>query len=183
VLPGLLGVIQATETINLLLGVGEPLIGRLLLVDALGMEFREVRVRKDPACRICGDTPELTALREEEWACELPETASGAIPTITVERLAERLRAGDELVVLDVREPHEVEICALPGSLRIPLGQLSENLHRLNSADEIVVHCKLGGRSAKAVGLLEQAGFRKVYNLEGGIDRWAERVEVGMPRY
>ncbi|HEV8630126.1 MAG TPA: molybdopterin-synthase adenylyltransferase MoeB [Thermoanaerobaculia bacterium] len=188
ILPGLLGVIQATETIKLLLGVGEPLIGRLLLVDALSMRFRELKLRRDPSCVLCGPRATQRTLIDYEHFCGLPQASAEearqqGLPALTVEQLQARWAAGDELVVVDVREPHEVEICAFPGTLRIPLGTLAENLHRLDSADEIVVHCKVGGRSAKAVELLLSAGFRKVWNLTGGIDAWAQRIDPAMPRY
>jgi adenylyltransferase/sulfurtransferase len=188
ILPGLLGVIQASEVVKLILGIGEPLVGRLLLVDALGMKFRELRLRKDPRCVLCSEHATQRGLVDYEAFCGLPqahaeEQRERGVPTIDVEALRDRLAAGDELVVLDVREPHEVEIAALPGTLRIPLGQLPENLHRLDSADEIVVHCKVGGRSAKAVELLQSAGFRKVWNLAGGIDRWAQRIDSSVARY
>jgi adenylyltransferase/sulfurtransferase len=188
ILPGLLGVIQATETIKLLLGIGDSLVGRLLLVDALGMKFRELKLRKDPGCVLCGPNATQRELIDYEQFCGLPqahaeEARQQGVPAISVEQLRDRLEANEDLVVLDVREPHEVEIAALPGTLRIPLGQLPENLHRLDSADEIVVHCKLGGRSAKAVELMQAAGFRKVRNLTGGIDRWAQVVDPSVPRY
>jgi adenylyltransferase/sulfurtransferase len=199
ILPGLLGVIQATETIKLLLGIGEPLIGRLLLVDALGLRFRELRLRQDPACVLCGEQATQRELVDYEQLCGLPQASEETarqqrLPSLTVEELRDRLasmadgRGGDDdrrgaLVLLDVREPHEVEIAAFADSLRIPLAALAENLHRLDSRHEIVVHCKVGGRSAKAVELLQAAGFGKVWNLAGGIDRWAERIDPTMARY
>jgi adenylyltransferase/sulfurtransferase len=188
ILPGLLGVIQAAETIKLLLGIGEPLVGRLLLVDALGLRFRELKLRRDPGCVLCGEHATQRELVDYEQFCGLPQASAEAsrhsgLPAIDVAQLRDRIESGDRLVLLDVREPHEVEIAALPGSLRIPLGALPDNLGRLDSAEEIVVHCKLGGRSAKAVELLLAAGFRKVWNLTGGIDRWAERIDPGLPRY
>ncbi len=188
ILPGLLGVIQAAEAVKLLLGIGESLIGRLLLVDALGLRFRELRLRKDPGCPLCGPRATQRQLVDYEQLCGLPqahaeEARQQGLPSLTVEQLRARLDGEDGLVLLDVREPHEVEICAFAGSLRIPLGNLPEQLHRLDSADEIVVYCKVGGRSARAVELLRGAGFRKVWNLAGGIDRWAERIEPAMPRY
>jgi rhodanese-related sulfurtransferase len=173
VLPGLLGMIQAAETIKLVLGIGSTLVGRLLLLDALSMRFREIRLSKNPACEICGDAPTRTTLAEMESPCE-PRTD---IPSIAVEDLKSRLDCGRKLVLVDVREPHEVEISALPGSIKIPLRTLPESLNRLSTADEIVVYCKMGGRSAQAVQFLLQSGFRKVQNLEGGIDRWAQVVD------
>ena len=186
ILPGLLGVVQATETIKLILGSGEPLIGRLLLVDAFSMRFRELKLRKNPECVICGPRPTVTKLVDYEAFCGIaPEAESAApgVPEIGVEELHAMLERGDDLVLIDVREPHEVAICAFRDSVRIPLGSLPENLNRLSTADEIVVHCKSGARSAKAVQLLRQAGFRKVRNLSGGITRWAERIDPSMPRY
>jgi adenylyltransferase/sulfurtransferase len=188
ILPGLLGVIQATETIKLILGGGEPLIGRLLLVDALSMRFRELKLRKNPDCVICGPNPTVRELVDYDVFCGIPQAAAAAaetsgVPEITVEELKGLRDRKEDFVLVDVREPHEFAICAFPESVKIPLGTLPENLNRLSTADEIVVHCKLGGRSAKAVKLLREAGFRKVRNLAGGIDRWAERIESTMPRY
>jgi adenylyltransferase/sulfurtransferase len=187
ILPGLLGLIQATETIKLILGSGDPLIGRLLLVDALGMRFRELKLRKNPDCVICGKNPTVTQLVDYEAFCGIePEAAASAasgVPEISVEELKAMRDRREDFVLVDVREPHEIEICALPGSVRIPLGSLPENLNRLSTADEIVVHGKSGARSAKAVQLLRDAGFRKVRNLAGGITRWSERIDPTVPKY
>jgi len=187
ILPGLLGVIQATETIKLLLATGEPLVGRLLLVDALSMRFRELKLRKNPDCVVCGPNPTVTKLIDYEEFCGIPQEAAmnpvSGIPEITVYDLKTMRDRGDEFVLVDVREPHEFAICSLPGSVKIPLGTLPQNLNRLSTADEIVVHCKMGGRSAKAVQFLRDSGFRKVRNLAGGIDRWAAEIEPKMPRY
>jgi adenylyltransferase/sulfurtransferase len=188
ILPGLLGVIQATETIKLILGGGEPLVGRLLLVDALSMRFRELKLRKNPDCVVCGPNPTVRKLVDYEAFCGIPQAAaaeaqSSAVPEITVEELKALRDRGEDFVLVDVREPHEFAISAFAESVKIPLGTQPENLNRLSTADEIVVHCKLGGRSAKAVKLLREAGFRKVRNLAGGIDRWAERIDPTMPRY
>jgi adenylyltransferase/sulfurtransferase len=189
ILPGLLGVIQATETVKLILGNGEPLIGRLLLVDALSMRFRELKLRKNPDCVICGPNPTVTKLVDYEQFCGIPQeqtrvaTATGRIPEVSVQELKAMRDRGDDFVLVDVREPHEIAICAFPESVKIPLGTLPQNVNRLSTADEIVVHCKMGGRSAKAVQFLHDAGFRKVRNLAGGIDRWAQDIEPGMPRY
>jgi adenylyltransferase/sulfurtransferase len=187
ILPGLLGVIQATETIKLVLEAGDPLIGRLLLVDALSMRFRELKLRKNPDCVICGPNPTLTKLIDYEAFCgigpqEEPAAASG-IPEITVQDLQRLRQEKADFVLVDVREPHEWAISAFPESVKIPLGELPQNLNRLSTADEIVVHCKSGGRSAKAVALLREAGFRKVRNLTGGINRWAETIDPTMPKY
>jgi adenylyltransferase/sulfurtransferase len=187
ILPGLLGVIQATETIKLILGSGDPLIGRLLLVDALSMRFRELKLRKNPDCVVCGPNPTVTRLVDYEAFCGIqPEAAAGSsngVPEISVEELKGMRDRGEPFVLVDVREPHEFSISSFPESLKIPLGTLPEHLNRLSSADEIVVHCKSGGRSAKAVQLLRQAGFRKVRNLAGGINRYAEVIDPSIPRY
>jgi adenylyltransferase/sulfurtransferase len=189
ILPGLLGVIQATETIKLVLGSGDSLVGRLLLVDALAMRFRELKLRKNPDCAICGPNPTVTKLIDYEEFCGIREEATmaaparGGIPEISVQDLKAMRDRGDDFVLVDVREPHEFAICSLPGSVKIPLGTLPQNVNKLSTADEIVVHCKMGGRSAKAVQFLRDAGFQKVRNLAGGIDRWAAEIEPGMPRY
>ena len=187
ILPGLLGVIQATETLKLILGAGSPLVGRLLLVDALGMTFREVKLRKDPDCAVCGPKPTVTKLIDYESFCGVGhsgEEESGAGQSaISAEELKRKLEAGDHLVLLDVREPHELEIASLPGAVNIPLRTLPEQVNRLSTADDIVVFCKVGGRSAQAVQLLQSVGFRKVANLAGGIDRWAQVIDSSMARY
>jgi len=189
ILPGLLGVIQATETIKLVLGSGDSLVGRLLLVDALAMRFRELKLRKNPDCVVCGPNPTVTKLIDYEAFCGIPQEATmaaataGGIPEISVQDLKSLRDRGEDFVLVDVREPHEFAICSLPDSVKIPLGTLPQNLNKLSTADEIVVHCKMGGRSAKAVRLLQEAGFKKVRNLAGGVDRWAAEVEPGMPRY
>jgi sulfur-carrier protein adenylyltransferase/sulfurtransferase len=186
ILPGLLGVIQATETIKLILGSGDPLIGRLLLVDALSMRFRELKLRKNPDCVVCGPNPTVTKLVDYEAFCGIePEAAaaSSGVPEVSVEELKAMRDRRDPYVLVDVREPHEIAISSFPESVKIPLGSLPENVNRLSTADEIVVHCKTGGRSARAVQFLRQAGFRKVRNLAGGINRWAEVVDPTMPKY
>jgi sulfur-carrier protein adenylyltransferase/sulfurtransferase len=185
ILPGLLGVIQATEVIKLILGAGEPLIGRLLLVDALGMTFRQLKLRKNPDCPVCGTHPSLTKLIDYEQFCGIRgEEAEVAADTtdIQVEELKRRLDAGDDIFVLDVREPHEYQICNIGGHL-IPLGDLPKRASELDSSREIVAHCRSGVRSGKAVEWLRQAGFKKVRNLAGGILAWADRVDPKMPKY
>ncbi|HEY3170084.1 MAG TPA: molybdopterin-synthase adenylyltransferase MoeB [Thermoanaerobaculia bacterium] len=189
ILPGLLGVIQATETVKLILGSGEPLIGRLLLVDALSMRFRELKLRKNSNCVICGPNPTVTKLIDYAEFCGVPQeearvaASTSGLPEVTVQQLKSMRESGEDFVLVDVREPHEIAICAFPDSVKIPLGTLPQNLNKLSTADEIVVHCKMGGRSAKAVQFLRDAGFRKVRNLAGGIDRWAQEIEPRMPRY
>jgi adenylyltransferase/sulfurtransferase len=180
-----LGVVQATETIKLILGSGEPLVGRLLLIDALGMRFRELKLRKNPDCVVCGPNPRVTKLIDYEAFCGIvPETASApGIPEISVEELKALRDRKVDFVLVDVREPHEIEISSLPESVKIPLGKLPERVNELSTADEIVVHCKTGGRSAKAVQFLRDSGFKKVRNLAGGINRWAERIDPSVPRY
>src|ERR1700732_2404397 len=187
ILPGLVGVIQATETIKLILGQGDSLVGRLLLVDALGMKFRELKLRKNPDCPVCGTHRTITKLIDYEEFCgirgvEAPVAAGGDVPAISVEDLKKKLDAKADIFILDVREPHEYQICNLNGYL-IPLGDLPKRVSELDSSREIVAHCKMGGRSAKAVAFLKQAGFTKVSNLTGGITAWAERIDPKMPKY
>ena len=185
ILPGLVGVIQATEVIKLILGQGEPLIGRLLLVDALGMKFRELKLRKNPDCPACGTHPTVTKLIDYNEFCGIrgeEKPVETAVQEVQVEELKRRLDAGDDIFVLDVREPHEYQICNLNGYL-IPLGDLPKRVHELDSSREIVAHCRSGVRSAKAVNFLRQAGFKKVHNLAGGILAWADRVDPKMPKY
>src|SRR5580692_11608922 len=185
ILPGLVGVMQATEVIKLILGVGEPLIGRLLLIDALGMKFRELKLRKNPDCPVCGTHPTVTKLIDYNEFCGIrgEEKPVGAgLPEIQVEELKRRLDAKEDLFVLDVREPHEYQICNIGGHL-IPLNDLPNRVNELDSSKEIVVHCKMGGRSAKAVAFLQQSGFTKVHNLAGGITAWSERVDPKVPKY
>jgi len=185
VLPGLLGIIQATEVIKLILGSGDPLVGRLLLVDALGMKFSELKIRKDPDCPVCGANPTVKELIDYEQFCgvrggEQP-VAAGASEITPVE-LKKRLDSGEDIFILDVREPHEYEICNLQGHL-IPLGELPKRVQELDPNSEIVAHCKGGVRSAKAVAFLQEAGFKNVVNLSGGISRWAADVDPSMPKY
>jgi adenylyltransferase/sulfurtransferase len=187
VLPGLLGVIQATEVIKLILGVGEPLIGRLVLVDALAMRFRELRVRKNPECPVCGANPTVKELIDYNQFCgirgeEAEAQTSAKIPEIQPEELKRRLDAKENIFVLDVREPHEYQIVNIHGHL-IPLGDLPKRVHELDSSREIVVHCKSGARSAKAVEFLRQSGFKRATNLTGGILAWAERIDTSLPKY
>src|ERR1035438_2793805 len=185
ILPGLVGLIQATETIKLILGAGEPLIGRLLLVDALAMRFRELKLRKNPDCPVCGAHPTVTELIDYNQFCGIRGEEAAAPSTIkdmTVEELKQRLDKGDDLFVLDVREAHEYQICNLGGYL-IPLNVLPKRVSELDSSREIVVHCKMGGRSAKAVDFLKQSGFTRVHNLAGGITAWAERIDPKVPKY
>ncbi|HLJ26896.1 MAG TPA: molybdopterin-synthase adenylyltransferase MoeB [Candidatus Angelobacter sp.] len=186
ILPGLVGLIQATEAIKLILGKGEPLVGRLLLVDALGMRFRELKLRKNPDCVVCGKHPTVTTLIDYEEFCGLrgqeQPVANTGVPEISVEELKQRLDARDDLFILDVREPHEYQICNLNGHL-IPLNDLPKRVSELDSSKDMVVHCRSGGRSAKAVEFLQQAGFTKAKNLTGGILAWADRIDPKVPKY
>src|ERR1700751_1202286 len=184
ILPGLVGLIQATEAIKLILGIGQPLIGRLLLVDALGMKFRELKLRKNPDCVVCGTHPTVTKLIDYEEFCGLrgqEKPVSNGVPEISVEELKQRLDAKESLVIVDAREPHEYQICNLNGLL-IPLNDLPRRVHELDPSKEMVVHCRSGARSARAVGFLQHAGFTKAKNLAGGILAWADRIDPKVPK-
>ncbi|MBI3405881.1 MAG: molybdopterin-synthase adenylyltransferase MoeB [Acidobacteria bacterium] len=186
VLPGIVGAIQAVETIKLVLGAGESLAGRLLLFDALAMRFREMKLRKSPDCPICGPKRTITKLIDYEEFCgirgaEAPVTANH-VPEITPRDLKQRLDRGDDLFILDVREPNEYQICNLKGHL-IPLGELPRRANELDSSREIVAHCRSGKRSAEAVDFLQKAGFRKIWNLKGGILAWSDEVDPSVPKY
>ena len=187
VLPGIVGAIQAAETLKLIIGKGEPLIGRLLLFDALAMRFRELKLRKNPECPACGGHPTVTKLIDYAEFCgvrgeEAASAAKTAVPEIAPRELKSRLDRGDDLFILDVREPHEYQICNLGGHL-IPLGELSRRVNELDSSREIVAHCRSGKRSAEAVEFLRSAGFRKVWNLKGGILAWSDEVDPSTPKY
>jgi adenylyltransferase/sulfurtransferase len=186
VLPGIVGAIQAMETIKLILKTGEPLAGRLLLFDALAMRFRELRLRKNPACPICGEHRTIDKLIDYEEFCgirgEEAVPVTNGIPEMTPRELKTRLDRGDDLYILDVREPHEYQICNLRGNL-IPLGQLPNRVNELDSSREIVAHCRSGKRSADAVEFLRKAGFQKVWNLKGGILAWSDEVDPSVPKY
>jgi molybdopterin/thiamine biosynthesis adenylyltransferase/rhodanese-related sulfurtransferase len=188
VLPGVIGAVQATETIKLLLGSGETLIGRLLLYNALDMTFETVKLRKNPQCKVCGTNPEVTALIDYNEFCgvpgvEHPYGAGAAGQEISPQELAESLRGSSPPGVIDVREPHELEISRLPGAVNIPLGQLAARLSELDSAQTYVVMCRSGVRSAQALHLLANAGFRRVKNLRGGINAWAQEVDTTLHVY
>src|SRR6266568_4969694 len=186
VLPGIVGSIQAMETIKLILGRGDNLIGRLLLFDALGMKFRELKLRKNPNCPMCGTRRTINELIDYYEFCGVRgEEAPGPsvqVPEITPRDLKTRLDRGDDLFILDVREPHEYQICNLKGHL-IPLGELPRRVHELDSSREIVAHCRSGKRSAEAVEFLRKAGFRKIWNLKGGILAWSDEVDPSVPKY
>jgi adenylyltransferase/sulfurtransferase len=187
ILPGLVGVIQATEVIKLILGKGEPLIGRLLLVNALDMKFRELKLRKNPDCPVCGTHPTVTELIDYQQFCGIvPEqkaaTMQNGIPQMSVQELKRRLDAGDDLMVLDVREPYEYQIAQIGGHL-IPLNELPKRVGELNPDREIVVQCKSGGRSQRAAEFLANNGFEKVHNLAGGILAWSSEIDPKVPKY
>jgi adenylyltransferase/sulfurtransferase len=188
VLPGTIGTLQAAEAIKLILGVGQPLIGRLLLYDALGMSFEEVRLKKNPKCRICSQQPEITELIDYEAFCGVPghDREEGRLAQeweIEASELSQRLGRGEHIRLIDVREPHELQISHIDGAELIPLGSLAAHMHELDSAEEIVLVCKSGTRSARAVELLAGAGFRKIKNLRGGINAWARQVDPTLPVY
>jgi adenylyltransferase/sulfurtransferase len=182
VLPGMLGVIQATEVIKLVIGSGEPLIGRFLLVDALNMRFRELKIRKDPDCPVCGPNRTVDRLIDYEEFCGVRGGPSTPVVQIEPVELKRRIDAGEDILVLDVREPHEYRIGNIGGKL-IPLAELPARVNELDREREIVVHCKSGGRSTQAYELLRAAGFTKLANLTGGITKWSETVDPKVPKY
>jgi molybdopterin/thiamine biosynthesis adenylyltransferase/rhodanese-related sulfurtransferase/molybdopterin converting factor small subunit len=191
ILPGTIGLIQATETVKLILGIGEPLVGRLLLYDALGMRFRELKLRKNPECPICGDHRTITKLIDYHQFCGVPSPnqAPAAQETklnegeIDVIELKEKLDRGDKFVLIDVREPHEYKICNIPGAKLIPLGEFPQHVGEFNKDDDIVIHCRSGMRSAKACNVLRAAGFQHVRNVVGGILAWSDQVDPSVPKY
>ncbi len=188
VLPGIIGVMQAIEAVKLIVGIGEPLIGRLMHFDALKMKFREFKIRQDPKCPVCSASPTITELIDYETFCGIPqalaaEEAEAPIPEMSVEQLNSRQKSGDPIVLLDVREPFEWDIARIPGAKLIPLGELPSRMSELDSADEIAIHCKSGVRSAKALRQLQKAGFGKLYNVEGGILAWADRIDPTVAKY
>jgi sulfur-carrier protein adenylyltransferase/sulfurtransferase len=191
ILPGTVGLIQATETVKLILGIGEPLIGRLLLYDALGMRFRELKLRKNPECPVCGEHRTITKLIDYHQFCGVPQQQAQAPAEekkvsgdeIEVTEVKEKLDRGDKFVLVDVREPHEHQICNIPAAVLIPLGQVQQRLSELDPEADIVVHCKSGMRSARACGILKAAGFKHVRNMKGGILAWSDRVDPSVPKY
>jgi adenylyltransferase/sulfurtransferase len=192
ILPGLLGTIQATEVIKLILGAGDPLIGRLLMVDALAMSFRTLELRRDADCPVCGDRPTITELIDYEEFCGIGPAAEAprevglpeaGVPEIAVGDVAAALERGEDVTVLDVREPHEWQICHIEGAELLPLSELPARVHELDSTRTYYVHCKTGVRSARAVEFLQEAGFTRLKNVRGGIKAWAEEVDRSMPTY
>lgn len=187
ILPGVIGVIQATEVVKLILGSGETLAGRLLLYDALNMRFREMKLRKSADCPICGPSRTIHELIDYHQFCGVPRRAEpapglreGEIDPVEVKQMLDR---GAPFILIDVREPHEYQICRIPGARLIPLGELPKRVHELDSSEEYVLHCKSGVRSAKACDFLRQAGFRKVKNMKGGILAWSDKVDPSVPKY
>ena len=188
ILPGTVGTLQATEAIKLILGIGESMSGKLLLYNALDMSFDFVNLRKNPTCKVCSDHPEVTELIDYEDFCGMPANdhdagSAGEGWDITATELKERLDAGVSVRMIDVREPHELAISKIEGSDVIPLGQLAARMHELDSAEDIVLFCKMGSRSVRALEVLSSAGFRKIKNLEGGINAWAQEVDPSLPIY
>jgi adenylyltransferase/sulfurtransferase len=188
ILPGLLGIIQATEALKLILGKGESLIGRLLLVDALAMRFRELKLRRNPDCPICGTHPTITTLIDYEQFCGIvPETkqenpVKNGIPQMSVKELKQRLDAGDDLLVLDVREPFEYQIANI-GATLIPQGEVPQRIAEIDPAREIVVHCRSGSRSQRIAEFLASSGYTRVSNLAGGIRAWADEIDPKVQKY
>jgi adenylyltransferase/sulfurtransferase len=188
ILPGTIGLIQATETVKLILGIGEPLVGRLLLYDALGMHFRELKLRKNPECPICGDHRTITKLIDYHQFCGVPQQPAKQESQLTeseieVTAVKEKLDRGDKFVLIDVREPHEYQICHIPAAKLIPLGEIGKRLGELDPEADIVIHCKSGMRSARACGILKAAGFKHVRNMKGGILAWSDQVDPSVPKY
>ncbi len=188
ILPGVIGLIQATEAVKLILGKGESLIGRLLLYSALEMRYKEVKLRRDPKCPVCGDHPTITKLVNYEEFCGIgrgaeANQAQAAQFDISATQLKEWLDQKKKFVLVDVREPEEFDICRIPGSRLIPLATLPQRVNELDTEEEIVLHCKSGGRSMKALGILQQYGFKKLHNLKGGITAWADEVDSAVAKY
>jgi adenylyltransferase/sulfurtransferase len=190
ILPGIVGTIQATEAIKLILGVGESLVGRLLMLDALRMRFREIRLRKDPACPVCGENPTVRELIDYERFCgyapeKTMESDMAEIPEMNVTELKQRLDRGDRITVIDVREPYEWDIGNLGqyGARLIPMGQLSERLGEIDPSEEIVLHCRSGARSARALEFMRERGYDRLWNLKGGILAWSDQVDPSVPKY
>jgi molybdopterin/thiamine biosynthesis adenylyltransferase/rhodanese-related sulfurtransferase/molybdopterin converting factor small subunit len=208
VLPGIIGMIQATEAVKIILGIGEPLIGRFVIYDALKMRFRELKLRKDPDCPVCGTNPTVTALIDYEQFCGMPAVESsespaevpapgaasassarassigaGGVPEITAKELKAWMDENPRLQLLDVREPFEVQISRIDGATLIPLGELPKRYTELDPTRDLVVHCKVGGRSGKAVSFLKEHGFPQAINLKGGILAWSDQVDPSQPKY
>ncbi|HEX4708536.1 MAG TPA: molybdopterin-synthase adenylyltransferase MoeB [Candidatus Udaeobacter sp.] len=181
VLPGIIGTLQAIETIKLLIGIGEPLIGRLLHFDALKVKFRELNLRRDPQCPVCGENPTIFAPIDYDQFCG--KRPDGTVPAISVSELKRKMDAGEAFQLIDVREPFEYEIARIDGARLIPLGEIAERADELPREQPTVVHCHSGQRSAQAVRLLQERGFTSVYNLDGGIDAWSDEIDSTVPKY
>lgn len=183
VLPGVIGTLQATEALKLILGIGDPLLGRLLHFDALKMNFRQFNLQRDPACPVCGDSPSITAPIDYEQFCQGEDTFSPNDPEIDVHALRRKMTEGDSWILLDVREPFELEVARVEGATLIPLGQLPDRLAELDREKEILVMCHSGMRSQQAAEFLRAAGFARVASVAGGIDAWSEEIDPDVPRY
>ena len=188
VLPGIIGVMQAIEAIKLIVGIGNPLVGRLVHFDALKMKFREFKIRKDPKCPVCGDHPTITKLIDYDTFCGIPQAAAAEeaeppVPEITVEELQSKLQSGEKITLIDVREQFEWDIARIPGAKLIPLGDLHSRMSELDTADTIYLQCKSGVRSANALRELQGAGFSKLFNVQGGILAWADRIDRSVAKY
>jgi adenylyltransferase/sulfurtransferase len=188
VLPGIIGVMQAIEAIKLIVGIGDQLVGRLVHFDALKMKFREFKIRKDPKCPVCGDHPTITKLIDYDTFCGIPQAAAAEeaeppVPEITVEELQSKLQSGEKITLIDVREQFEWDIARIPGAKLIPLGDLHSRMSELDTADTIYLQCKSGVRSANALRELQGAGFSKLFNVQGGILAWADRIDRSVAKY
>jgi sulfur-carrier protein adenylyltransferase/sulfurtransferase len=188
ILPGIIGLVQATETVKLILGAGEPLVGRLMLYDALAMRFRELKLRRNPECPVCGDHPTVTKLIDYQQFCGVPGHEAPPEPKIDLSdidptEVKQKIDRGDKFTLIDVREPHEYQICKIPTAKLIPLGELPKRLNELDKNAEIVAHCKSGVRSGKATNLLRENGFTNVRNMKGGILAWSDKVDPTVPKY
>jgi sulfur-carrier protein adenylyltransferase/sulfurtransferase len=189
ILPGTIGLIQATEVVKLILGIGEPLVGRLLLYDALALRFRELKLRKNKDCPVCGDHPTVTKLIDYQQFCGIPRQEPPKQETevreseIDVTEVKRKLDRGDRFQLIDVREPHEYRICNIPAAKLVPLSEFARHVAEFDPEAETVVHCRSGVRSAKACGILRQAGFKHVRNMAGGILAWSDRVDPSVPKY
>jgi molybdopterin/thiamine biosynthesis adenylyltransferase/rhodanese-related sulfurtransferase len=188
ILPGIIGLMQATEAVKLILGVGEPLVGRLVLYDALAMRFRELKLRRNPECPVCGDHPTIHQLIDYQEFCGVPHQEAPPAPVLDLTdieptEVKQKIDRGDKFTLIDVREPHEYQICKIPTSVLIPLGDLPKRLNELDKNAEIVAHCKSGVRSGKATNLLRENGFKNVRNMKGGILAWSDKVDPSVPKY
>ena len=181
VLPGIIGMLQSIETLKLILGIGETLVGRLLHFDALKVKFRELNLRRDPQCPVCGDNPSIVSPIDYDQFCGAHDEE--AMAEMSPLELKRKMDAGEPLQLIDVREPFEYEIARIEGSKLIPLGEIADRLDELERGQPMIVHCHSGKRSAQAVQLLQQRGFTKIYNLEGGIDAWSDQIDPSVPKY